>query len=181
MSKIINLYGGPGVGKSTIAAGLFYKMKTSNYSVELVTEYAKELVYDKRNNVLDSRQFYIFAKQLNKIQRLIENKIEWIITDSPLLLSLIYDNGNYPSFAKLAKEVYYSQNNYNVYLERNELNEYQSYGRLQSSCEESIEIDNKIINMLTEMVEESFWFTFTRLPSNLETIDILYKFVKSIT
>jgi len=41
--KIINLYGGPGSGKSTIAAGIFYKAKLDDrYRVELFREMAKD-------------------------------------------------------------------------------------------------------------------------------------------
>ena len=45
--KVINLFAGPGTGKSTTAAGLFYKMKSKGYMVELVTEFAKDLVYQE--------------------------------------------------------------------------------------------------------------------------------------
>ena len=48
MSKIINLYGGPGVGKSTTAAGLFYKMKIAGYSCELAYEWIKLKVYENK-------------------------------------------------------------------------------------------------------------------------------------
>jgi hypothetical protein len=44
--KVINLWAGPGAGKSTTAAGLFL-MKLTGRRVELVTEYAKEVVYDQ--------------------------------------------------------------------------------------------------------------------------------------
>ena len=33
--KVINFYGGPNSGKSTKAAGLYYKMNMAGYSVEL--------------------------------------------------------------------------------------------------------------------------------------------------
>ncbi len=39
------MFGGPGTGKSTSAAGLFFKMKLAQMEVELVTEYAKDLVW----------------------------------------------------------------------------------------------------------------------------------------
>ena len=48
LKMIINIFGGPGVGKSTVAADLFVIMKKEGYSVELVTEYAKELTYEKK-------------------------------------------------------------------------------------------------------------------------------------
>ena len=47
----INLFGGPGVGKSTLAAGLFWFFKTNrltlkhSYVIELVREFAKDLVW----------------------------------------------------------------------------------------------------------------------------------------
>ncbi len=34
--KVINLWGSPGAGKSTAAAGLFYRMKFADYNVELI-------------------------------------------------------------------------------------------------------------------------------------------------
>jgi hypothetical protein len=42
--KVINLYSGLGSWKSTTAAGLFHLMKQDLYSVELVTEFAKDCV-----------------------------------------------------------------------------------------------------------------------------------------
>lgn len=45
------MFGSPGSGKSTTAAGLFYKLKTSDYNVELVTEVAKDLVWLNDFNV----------------------------------------------------------------------------------------------------------------------------------
>ena len=67
--QIVNLFGGPGSGKSTTAAGLFYEVKKLKLNVELVTEYAKDAVWEKRHNLLDD-QIYIFAKQQRRISRL---------------------------------------------------------------------------------------------------------------
>mgnify|MGYP003129463111 CR=1 FL=1 len=38
-SKIINFFGGPGIGKSTQAAGLYTLMKKNGMSVELTYKY----------------------------------------------------------------------------------------------------------------------------------------------
>lgn len=46
MTIFINFLGEPSAGKSTIAAGLYFLMKKRRYSVEIVTEYAKDLIYD---------------------------------------------------------------------------------------------------------------------------------------
>ena len=53
---LINIYGGPAAGKSTVAAGLFYELKKKGYDCGLVTEMATELVYDKQNDD-DFRKF----------------------------------------------------------------------------------------------------------------------------
>ena len=84
LKYVINLYGGPGVGKSTVAAELFSLMKKENYNVEFVTEHAKELTYEGRYNVLDQDQLYVFAKQHRKILRL-KNKVDFINSLKPIL------------------------------------------------------------------------------------------------
>lgn len=88
MTKVINLFAGPGAGKSTTAAGLFYTMKKQGMSVELVTEYAKDRVWEEHHSVFKD-QLYLLAKQNRKLQRLI-GKVDYIITDSPLLLGQYY-------------------------------------------------------------------------------------------
>ena len=47
MTKIINLYGAPGSGKSTIASGLFFHMKMAGLNVELASEYIKSKVFEE--------------------------------------------------------------------------------------------------------------------------------------
>jgi len=85
---VINFYGGPGSGKSTAAAGLFYKMKLAGYSVELTDEFAKECVWEGNVPMLQD-QLWVLAHQHRKILRLAD-KVDYIITDSPVLLSPIY-------------------------------------------------------------------------------------------
>lgn len=43
MTIYVNLYGGPGSGKSTTAAGVVSQLKLLSINAELVTEYAKDL------------------------------------------------------------------------------------------------------------------------------------------
>ena len=86
---VINLMGAPGTGKSTIASELFSKMKWLGYDVELVSEYAKELVWEERNETFKN-ELYLFAKQHHRMFRL-NNKVKYIITDRPLILSIFYN------------------------------------------------------------------------------------------
>lgn len=143
---VINFYGGPGSGKSTAAAGLFYKMKLAGYSVELTDEFAKECVWE--NNVpMLADQLYVLAHQHRKILRLAD-KVDYVITDSPVLLSPIYrekygealysDN-----IDKMALECYkLYPRNINFMLTRPEKGFDQS-GRAQD-LEESLNIDKEI-------------------------------------
>jgi nicotinamide riboside kinase len=89
MKKIICLYGGPGSGKSTTAAGLFYHLKMMGYNCELNREYVKDWVWEGRKYD-DGDQTYFFAKQSRKERILIRNGLDFIITDSPLILTHFY-------------------------------------------------------------------------------------------
>jgi ATP:corrinoid adenosyltransferase len=145
--KVINLFGGPGSGKSTTAAGLFYKMKLHHLSVELVTEYAKDLVYSDRLASMLDQQEYIFAKQNHQLHRL-RDKVDWVVTDSPTLLASVYVQDEWPcveKFKDLVRCSYHTYDNINVYLRRP--NEFQEYGRAHN-LEQSKELDTSIIDML---------------------------------
>ena len=151
MTQIINLFGGPGAGKSTMAAAIFAELKIRGYSIELVTEYAKDLVWERRYNTLKN-QIYVLGKQLHRIIRLTEeNKVDIVITDSPIILSGIYykERSNIPlprEFEDLVIKVFNSFCNINFFVKRNE-HIYESKGRLES-LDEAIAIDSKIKDFL---------------------------------
>jgi tRNA uridine 5-carbamoylmethylation protein Kti12 len=146
--KTINLCGGPGSGKSTIAAGLFHLMKLNKISVELVTEYAKYAVWREHQFVLGD-QLYVFAKQNHRMFCL-RDKVEWIITDSPLYLQLIYGNNCSQTFKNLVMEVYHSYDNYNFFVKR--VKGYEQAGRNQTENEAKL-IDNGVHTILSAMDE----------------------------
>lgn len=140
----INLIGGPGIGKSTIAAGIFYNLKKLGISCELVSEFAKDKVWEESFRVLDD-QLYLFAKQYHKMWRLI-GKVDVIITDSPLLLSIYYKKDKSKIFDDLVVEQYNKFENLTIVLERTP-GEYQDEGRIQT-VGEAVEIDNEIDDIL---------------------------------
>ena len=144
---VINFYGGPGSGKSTAAAGLFYNMKIAGYNVELTDEFAKECVWEGNIPMLQD-QLWVLGHQHRKILRL-SDKVDYIINDSPVFLSPIY-RGRYGEslysdiIDKMALECYnLYETNINFMLGRQ--GDFEQKGRAQD-LEESLEIDAAIVN-----------------------------------
>lgn len=88
MSVVINLFGGSGLGKSTTAALIFGEMKLKNLHCELVREFVKEWAWSGRK-VTSTDQNVIYENQLAR-EKMYYGKLDYIVTDSPLLLSPIY-------------------------------------------------------------------------------------------
>jgi hypothetical protein len=149
---VLNLYGGPGCGKSTTAAGVFSALKQRGINCEYVHEWIKWSVWEKRLTIFDD-QLYIFAKQHHMLHSL-KGQVDIAICDSPLLLSNIYgklyDNGSMKgkeSFFSLVRETYSSFNNINLVLNRKK--EYNPMGRVQSE-DQARDIDESIKSYLNK-------------------------------
>ena len=145
---IINLYGGPGAGKSTTAAGVFCLLKLHNTEVELVTEFAKDLVWEERYKTFGN-QYYIFGKQHHRMWRL-KDKVDIVITDSPLMLSALHGRRNgtvSDAFVKNVVEAVNNSNNFNVLLERTK--KYNPNGRNETE-DQAREVDKLVIGILKE-------------------------------
>lgn len=94
MTTVINLYGGPGTGKSTSAAFLYYLLKETGTNAELVREYVKDWAWeDRKINTYD--QLYLMGKQIRR-ESLLYGKVDYIVTDSPVLLGVYYSQINSP-------------------------------------------------------------------------------------
>lgn len=144
---LINLFGAPGTGKSTGAAYIFSQLKMKGINAELVTEFAKDKTWEHNMKAL-SNQAYVFGKQYYRISRCAD-QVDVIVTDSPLLLSLVYNNSSVlgQDFNKVVKAVADSFNSRNYYLTR--VKPYNPIGRNQSE-EEADEIANQIYDILIE-------------------------------
>lgn len=152
MIKVINIFAAPGTGKSTTAAGLFNIMKLAGEHVELVTEFAKELTYDKAFQTLDN-QFLVAAEQDNRIRRLVGRGVEWVITDSPLPIGLAYASEEYVEWlTPTIWDAFDRYENYCVLLHRDPSHPYESYGRTQSQAEAMV-LDNVIDSIFAEAIE----------------------------
>jgi nicotinamide riboside kinase len=144
-TKVINFIGSPGAGKSTLAAKLFAHMKSKDINCELVTEYAKGVVWRGAQNIL-TNQVYMFAKQYDKQFHLMD-KVDYIITDSPLFLNLYYGQHERMHFKYLVMEKWDEFENINFYVKRTK--KYNPKGRNQTAAE-SDEISTAIVKLLAE-------------------------------
>ena len=140
---VINLIGGPGSGKSTCASGIFYQLKKLGINCELALEFAKDKVWEESIKILDD-QLYVFGKQYHKLFRL-NGKVDVIITDSPLLISILYNKTPSEYFDKLVLEQYHTFNNLLFFINRAE--NYQTEGRLQTK-DESMVLDYTMKHIL---------------------------------
>lgn len=141
---VINLLGGPGSGKSTAAAGLFYELKKKHHKVELVTEFVKDRIYEGHLGCIED-QIYIFGQQQRRISRLV-GQVEIAITDSPIILSCLYSKIQSKAFEHLVYEVFSQYKNVNFFLERSEI-PYTTSGRLQD-LDQARALDGKLVELL---------------------------------
>jgi nicotinamide riboside kinase len=157
-TMVINLFGGPGCGKSTTMARLFADLKSMGMNVEMVSEFAKDLVYEMRQETMKD-ELYIFAKQHHRMFR-VNGKVDVIITDRPLLLTNVYvslylpDDEYSNDLKRLVRTTFNTFYNINIVLNREGIEYKDGEGRSQN-LEESKHIDDLTLKELC-MCRESY-------------------------
>lgn len=144
---IVNLYGGPGAGKTTCAWEIASELKKHGYNAEYVSEYAKELVYEGRTDLLDGtveHQTLLFREQKHRLDRLL-GKVEVVVTDSPLLLSQVYLQEKDPTFLQTVRQASDEYHSFNLVVRRG--NAFQQAGRIHNE-QQSKQLDAEILRML---------------------------------
>ena len=136
---LINIYGGPGAGKSTTAAGVFYELKRIGYDCGLVTEMATELVYDEAFNIMND-QIYLFGEQWHRTFRML-GKVDFIVTDSPLLMNIVYNRLKDEDFDKFIYSRIHKLKSLDFFVNRS--NAFSEVGRIHN-LEQSKEVDKTI-------------------------------------
>lgn len=148
MPIVVNLFGAPGSGKSTGAAYIFSKLKMAGINAELVDEFAKAKVWEESKEAFNN-QVYILGKQYFKMSRCAE-KVDVIVTDSPVLLSILYNNNPKvlgKPFDNLVCNIFNSYNNKNYLINR--VKPYNPKGRLQTE-EESDALKQPLIDIMNK-------------------------------
>ena len=140
---IVNLFGGPGTGKSTAAAYIFSRLKMIGIDIELVTEFTKDKVWEDNKKVFNN-QLYITGKQSFKISRVF-GEVDVIINDSPILNGVVYTDKKYLKSAIVEEFMSYGDNNLNIFLNR--VKDYNPNGRNETE-ETARLIDQKLKDVL---------------------------------
>jgi len=156
-TKVINIIGGPGTGKSTIATGIYSLLKQQGVSCELASEYAKDVTWEG-NTALFNNQIKLFAEQFRRVYRLLD-KVDFVICDSPLILNGIYvkfwlnraekkyfDDDYIYLQEQFFNETFDQFNNLNFYIQRNP--KYHTPNGRVHTLEESKEIDRAILDTM---------------------------------
>lgn len=156
MSVVINLYGGPGTGKSTSAAYLFYLLKSQGKNAELVREYVKDWAWEKRA-ISTYDQIYLMGKQVRR-ESLLYGKVDYIVTDAPVMLGVFYAKRYSPlsvsEGVRASTLAYYRQAaedghiHHHVFLNRSKA--YNPAGRFQTEGQ-AREIDTEIVRLLSDL------------------------------
>lgn len=133
---IVNLFGQPCAGKSTVRADVFRCLKQRGVNCEEVYETAKKLSWTGRTKELAS-QPYIAVKQLRDLE-VLQGRVDVIITDSPLLLCEFYNRkyraDHYPaSFGQFVIEQFRAMGGVNYFL--TPAGRYMEAGRNQTEAE----------------------------------------------
>ena len=168
---VINIWGAPSSGKSTVAAGLFFLMKINKTRVELVHEFAKELVLERRENVFTDQNF-IFAEQERRLKRLQDHSYDFAITDSPLPLTVLYnEHVKNLYFNPFVLDNFKSYNNLNYLLKRQ--HPFEPIGRRHNE-EQSLQIETDLKNFLA-----AYEIEYVEIDAGPKTPEIILKDIRS--
>ena len=166
----INLLGAPNAGKSTLSSELFAILKKKGISCELVSEYAKELIY--RENMREVQdQLKLLAEQHYRTNVLI-GKVRYIINDAPFLSSAIYCDVNntyltgMPEFKQLCVNLHKQYNNMDFIIKAN-MNFVETEGRIHNNCKTCERIENEFIRLMTD---NNLDFTYCARENFIETV-----------
>ena len=140
-TKIADAFAGPGAGKTTACLEIVSQLKMRGKSAEYVPEYAKELVWDERTQLLDGSLMnrYSSYKQRN------------------VYMDLLQDI-----------EILKNQYNWNFFIKR-DLSSFEQNGRVQN-LNESIKIDKEIYPFLVSNNIPFTEYTHSNIQTAVEDI-----------
>ena len=174
MIRRVNLFGGPGVGESTLAARFFAHLKQQKANIELVQEFVKQYVYEGRR-IRSWNYVHTFASQFEAEHRLMQGGVQRIVTDSPLLLQCVYAKHHgcvvHQQLAQICKRFDEEFPSLNFFVRRNF--HFQEVGRWENEGQ-AIEMDRIIEETLNR---HDIIYTPVR-PGHQCDVDYCYRLLK---
>ena len=159
---VVNLFGGPGIGKTTTANRLVGQLKMNDIDAVYISEYIKELIYKANSDRVSSAdkevarklldgslysQSCVFARQKELLDIHVD-QVPVIVTDSPLPLNVIYLKDNSEAYNKDVLRCFNDEYlNINIVLQRDPNALFQSEGRIHNKTE-SVVKDMEIVKFL---------------------------------
>ena len=127
----VNVFGGPGSGKSTMAYAVAAELKARGYTAECVGEVVKDCIYDAARGdqeaarLLDGSvesQEELYRRQSARERRL-DGLVQFVVADSPAIMGLAYlapdaDEDRAARLAALAQDEFEAQESVNVIVAR---------------------------------------------------------------
>lgn len=154
--KKIAIIGAPGSGKTTIAAGLFYFLKTKRKKVEMIPELVKYKVYEGQKFGEDGFDVENTVQQRRMEESVEKSKnIEYLICEAPLCNGYFYSSfykkdAEWPVLKKIALNKIHSYDLV-IFVEHLQDEDYETFGRKEdrnTSLELEQYIKDKFINEL---------------------------------
>jgi len=172
----INLYSGPGAGKSTLALWLTCELRKAGVFTEFVDEWIKRWAYEKRK-IEGWDQYVVFNNQLEKEEFFLRRGVS-IVSDSPLIMQMAYmKKYGHERFiplclpaALLFEEDFPSVN---IFLDRGKL-PYDTTGRWES-YEEALEMDKQIKSIMEHNLKDFYEFETTDWDGILKEVFVRFK------
>jgi hypothetical protein len=133
-TKVINIIGGPGCGKSMFSAAIVLYLHLHGKTVETIPDHAKALVWQRNFEVLKN-QYFIAQRQFEMLN-LLDGQVQFLMTESSLPQVLYYNESYEANICDVEKtraqilEWHRMYDNVNILVERGE-KRYVRAGRFQ--------------------------------------------------
>lgn len=150
LTRVLNFISGPGGGKSTVKAGTFFHLKINGYRAAQIEEYATERSVSQDWAALNDQRHITYEQALRQARFV--GHVDWILTDSPLLLGCVYGQGDFarPEFHQEVVDLFDSYENVNIWLDR-PVGAYQTYARHHTEAE-ALAVDDKLKRLLGDRI-----------------------------
>lgn len=170
---VVNLFGGPGAGKTTFAARLFAELKMRSVEAACPEEHAKIALWQGREYLLDN-QMILLGRGWDTVVSL-SDKVEVIILDSPILFMSHYAGPSEPQcFHDTVADYHRRTDRLNLVVQRDTTLPYSTSGRRETAEQASL-VDAQLKQVLTVNHEP-----YTPIPSTQNMIQSLADQIQDI-